>query len=102
MDSQGWEISRHIEDGVAFDNPYTLDEVRSHYSELGLIPVEYTGEPPDPVIELFWDHRDRLWVLRDAYEDGISDTSTMWPFRQLGESEQQMVRAFLWDHFIEI
>ncbi|HKJ87325.1 MAG TPA: hypothetical protein VKA48_02215 [Gammaproteobacteria bacterium] len=109
-DTEDREIRRHIRDRIPFDNPFSEEEVRERYHELGLVPLEYTCDwpkeyehtPPEPYIELFWDHQDTLWVLRQAYEDGVEDTSTMWPFNYLEEMEQKEIRNFLWQHEIEI
>ena len=43
-----------------------------------------------------------LWVLRQAYEDGVEGTATMWPFGQLEDMEQKEVRDFLWHHEVEV
>ena len=104
------EIQRHIRDRMPFDNPFPEAEVRERYHELGLQPVEYTCDwpqeyghaPPEPYIEFFWDDRENLWVLRRAYEDGVEDTSTMWPFKDLEDMEQKEVRNFLWQHEVDI
>lgn len=104
------EINQHIRDRMPFDNPYSEAEAREKYHELGLAPVEYTCDwpeeyehaPPEPFIEFFWDHANKLWALRRAYEDGVDDTSTMWPFSYLEEMEQKEVRNFLWKHEVEV
>ena len=104
------EIQRHIKDRMPFDNPYAEDEVREKYHDFGLAPVEYTCDwpeeyehsPPEPFVELFWAPDETLWVLRRAYEDGVDDTSTMWPFSYLEEMEQKEIRNFLWQHEVEI
>ncbi|MFA9462035.1 hypothetical protein [Thiohalorhabdus methylotrophus] len=109
-DAEDREIQRHIRDRVPFDNPFPEDDIQERYHDFGLYPVEYTvswprdyeHRPPEPFIELFWDHRDNLWVLRRAYEDGVDDTSTMWPFSYLEEMEQKEIRNFLWQYEIQV
>ena len=104
------EIQHHIKDRMPFDNPYPENEVREKYHDFGLAPVEYTCDwpeeyehsPPEPYVEFFWAHDDTLWVLRRAYEDGVDDTSTMWPFNYLEEMEQKEIRNFLWQHEIDV
>lgn len=104
------EIQRHIKDRMPFDNPYPETEAREKYHDFGLAPVAYTCDwpeeyehsPPEPYVEFFWAPDDTLWVLRRAYEDGVDDTSTMWPFSYLEEMEQKEIRNFLWQHEVEI
>ena len=111
MQSQHSEIEHHIRAKQAFDNPFGLEEAGERYHAFGLTPLLYDPRqpedlepaPPEPYLDFFWDYNtETLWVLRQAYEDGVEGTATMWPFGQLEDMEQKEVRDFLWHHEVEV